>query len=122
MWARSSGRVRSWQDSLAFQSRLQRSSDLTPIDVIEHCVCRTAECVAADLERKGNLASAYELVRRSVCRNLYDLSLESAGIGHPGTHEVAVAGIRISRIRIRLLHGSVGMEHEHVDWKRCFGS
>src|SRR5215468_6330505 len=85
--ADSGGRVRSRQDSLAFQSRLQRSPDLTPIDVIEHCARRAAECVATDLERKGNLASAYELVGRSVCRNLDDLSLESVGIGQPGPHE-----------------------------------
>src|SRR5215475_2138688 len=109
-----SGCVRSRQDSLAFQSRLQRSPDLTPIEVIEHCACRAAECVATDLERKGNLASAYELVRRSVCRNLDDFALESVAICHPGAHEVAVAGVGISRLRIGLLHGSVRMEHEHV--------
>lgn len=107
-------RVRSRQDSFAFQSCLQWPSDTLPSGVIEHCLRRATECVSADLERKGNLAAAYEAVGRSVCRNFDELSLEAVAILQPDAHEAAVARVGVSRIRIGLLCGSIGMEYEHM--------
>ena len=57
----------------------------------------------------------------AIRRHFDELTLDPTGLWHPHAHATAVAGVRISRVRIGLLHGSVRMEHKHMVGKRGLG-
>jgi|SRR5450432_2932911 len=93
--------------ALTFQRSRHRPSEGVPFGVIEICARGAGECVSDNLDGKGNLTPAGEFARGAISRDFDKLAFDSVPICPPSTHAVAVAGVRVSRVGIGLLHGSV---------------
>src|SRR5579862_4664187 len=101
-----------------FHRRMDRAAYERSVHVIESAGRVPSKRVAVESNFKRNLAAADERARRSICRNLDELSDNTTAGDLPGPEARAIARIGVAGVRIRFLHGTVGIENVHLVFER----
>jgi hypothetical protein len=109
-------------DALAFNlSRGDRTSGPVTGGVVRAHGFRAGIGIATYPDVIGNLQAPSELMGGAVRYDLNPLAFDSVAIRDPYAFAVTIAAMRVTGIRVRLLHGAVTIEDVHVVRKRRVG-